>query len=463
MILPIINEKHKLINYPLVSQKINQNICFFPECYNLQVVDPNFHLCNEHLPNVYNLTHMNELLEDLLFQQIHLHKLIKKQIKTKIKQEKIEQDFTHLNKIQNLIDEYLHERYGLQKFHDKLIKVNILEKHIDHIYFETHRPVGAAEPSVTHHHGAPEGAPFGGVEKFMFEIEPPKVFDPKAPKAFIKCIVLDLLIYYNTTHKVLQIYRLKSVEPFEIDYEHIIYETHDKIIYINQLSKDNYRKQLLKEFGIITTTPTPDEIKKQWKKLALTYHPDKNGGNSENFKKYNEIYNLLTNQDSFDDKYEICNVNVYMIQKDRSIDNDINIKASINDQKNKLQYQKIINIINTAFKTKRDIVFALPLLKMQLEYYEQIEDSSIQELFEIKDEFILNKYLIGDHTSPWWGPGRLRRLRSRNTTYGDGFLNCAIEYFDNVNSPWGHLFNRLERCPWDESPEFTTGTDTDDC
>lgn len=454
MILPIINEKHKdLINYPLVSQKINQNICFFPECYNLQIADPNFHLCNEHLPNVYNPS--RNLLEDLLFQQIHLHKLIKKQIKIKIKQEKIEQDFTHLNNIQNLIDEYLHERYGqpLKGSNDKfkLIKVNILEKHTNHIYFETQ--------------GA-EGAPEGGVEKFMLEIEPPFLFDPKAPKAntYIKCIVLDLLIYYNTTHKVLQIYRLKSVEPFEIDYEHIIYETNDKIIYINQLSKDNYRKQLLKEFGIFTPEGGySDDIKKQWKKLALTYHPDKNGGNSENFKKYNEIYNLLTNQDSFDDKYEICNVNVYMIQKDRSIDNDINIKASINDQKNKLQYQKIINIINTAFKTKRDIVFALPLLKMQLEHYEQIEDSSIQELFEIKDEFILNKYLIGDHTSPWWEKNVWNPLhRKQCTTYGDGFLNCAIEYFDNVNSPWGHLFNRLERCPWDESPEFTTGTDTDD-
>ena len=182
----------------------------------------------------------------------------------------------------------------------------------------------------------------------------------------------------------------------------------------------------------------------------------------DDFKKYNEIYNLLTNQDSFDDKYEFCNVNVYMNQKDRTIDNDINIKASINDQKNKLQYQKIINIINTAFKTKRDIVFALPLLKMQLEYYEQIEECPIEE--EIKDEFILNKYLIGDRTSPWWGRNVWSSLhRKQYTTYGDGFLNCAIEYFDNVNSPWGHLFNRFEsRPPWDESPEgFTTGTDTD--
>ena len=459
MILPIINEKHKLIIYPLVSQKINQNICFFPECYNnIQNVDLNFHLCNEHLPNLYNPS--RNLLEDLLFQQIYLHKLIKKQMKTKIKQEKIEQDFTHLNNIQNLIDEYIYERYGQppegsnDKF--KLIKVNILEKYTNHIYFETHRPYGAAELSVSHQ-GADGGThhrPDGGVEKFMLEIVPPFLLETESMKAkkYIKCIVLDLLIYYNTTHKVLQIYRLKSVEPFEIDYEHIIYETNDKIIYINQLSEDNYRKQLLKEFGITPEGGSPDEIKKQWKKLALTYHPDKIGGNSENFKKYNEIYNLLTNQDSFDDKYEICNVNVYMVQKDRSIDNDI--KASINNQKTKLQYQKIINIINTAFKTKRDIVFALPLLKMQLEYYEQIEDSSI--LFEVKDEFILNKYLIGDHTSPWWGPGRLRRLRSRNTTYGDGFLNCAIEYFDNVN-----LFNRFEsRPPWCESPEgFTTDTD----
>ena len=82
---------------------------------------------------------------------------------------------------------------------------------------------------------------------------------------------------------------------------------------------------------------------------------------------------------------------------------------------------------------------------MQLEHYEQIEEI-IEEEEQIKDEFILNKYLIGDHTSPWWGPGQIRRLRrSCNTTttnYGDGFLNCAIEY--NIN-----LLNRLEpRSHW---------------
>ena len=45
----------------------------------------------------------------------------------------------------------------------------------------------------------------------------------------------------------------------------------------------------------LATNATPDEIKGQYKRLAKEFHPDK-GGNEEDFKKLNELYqdeNLL--------------------------------------------------------------------------------------------------------------------------------------------------------------------------
>lgn len=38
---------------------------------------------------------------------------------------------------------------------------------------------------------------------------------------------------------------------------------------------------------------TEEELKKQYKKLALKYHPDKNGGDSEQFQKLGEAYKVL--------------------------------------------------------------------------------------------------------------------------------------------------------------------------
>lgn len=45
----------------------------------------------------------------------------------------------------------------------------------------------------------------------------------------------------------------------------------------------------------VPKTATPDEIKKAYRKLAMKYHPDRNGGDETQFKKIQEAYDILGN------------------------------------------------------------------------------------------------------------------------------------------------------------------------
>ena len=57
---------------------------------------------------------------------------------------------------------------------------------------------------------------------------------------------------------------------------------------------------------------TPDNIKKQYKKLALKYHPDRPNGNGEKFKQVSEAYEILSDENKkrqYDNPNPFTNVN----------------------------------------------------------------------------------------------------------------------------------------------------------
>ena len=49
--------------------------------------------------------------------------------------------------------------------------------------------------------------------------------------------------------------------------------------------------------GVTKNTPH-DVVKKKWKKLALEYHPDREGGDRDKFAKLNEAYQVVTGRDA---------------------------------------------------------------------------------------------------------------------------------------------------------------------
>ncbi|HEU5290216.1 MAG TPA: DnaJ domain-containing protein [Cyclobacteriaceae bacterium] len=73
-------------------------------------------------------------------------------------------------------------------------------------------------------------------------------------------------------------------------------------------------KDYYKLFGILPTS-SADEIKKTYRQLAFTYHPDKNQGNKQAekiFQEINEAYEILSDnksRESYDHEYNKVKAN----------------------------------------------------------------------------------------------------------------------------------------------------------
>jgi DnaJ-class molecular chaperone len=79
-------------------------------------------------------------------------------------------------------------------------------------------------------------------------------------------------------------------------------------VYINY-NEDYYRILNLEK------TSTPEQIKKQYKKLAGKYHPDK-GGSENEFKRINEAYTILMDKNTrslYDSKYTFTNYKTFTL------------------------------------------------------------------------------------------------------------------------------------------------------
>ena len=93
-----------------------------------------------------------------------------------------------------------------------------------------------------------------------------------------------------------------------------------------------------------------DEIRKQYRKLCLKYHPDKNNGNDEQFKKIKEAYEILYN-DETRKKYDIQLLFGYI----EFTEEDMNI---LNEYYNKIINSnefKLLKLLYKSIPNKNDI------------------------------------------------------------------------------------------------------------
>jgi len=75
---------------------------------------------------------------------------------------------------------------------------------------------------------------------------------------------------------------------------------------------------------------TQDQIKKQYRKLSLEFHPDRPGGNESKFKEINEAYELLSDEKKLEGYHAIIDIAYRLIHLDGSYCNitipDLNFK-----------------------------------------------------------------------------------------------------------------------------------------
>lgn len=489
--LPQINTKHieDFVMYPDVSRRIKNGICFMPDCVKkIHPSEINFHLCIEHLPYKY----FNGGLSDYDLQQT-IKKLMKTQQELRDEIDKIDENYDKISKedqdkelekhidylqdIQKNIDYYLYNRY-YKTIIDKdpsdkgFRKVKIHNQFIDDIINKI---------SFDYYF---DNSPFEK-ESFSTELIPPFLTDEflnlnervqaQRLELFTRWVVFGrLLIYYNKKKGILQVYKLDNGE---FDLDHIIYETKDKIVYVNKLSEDEFRQELLKqyEFELISDQfPTAEVLKKHRHILAGKYHPDKKGGSNERMQEINRICEILTNEDEFRSEYEQKpKIEVYIYDKTKNHilgASDSMIKNTINNIKDEIKIDRHEFMSMLTFG--KDLVFHFPRIQMQLQdkmnkynFKNQEKKTNLEDdLITIKNEYILTEYLVGSHHK---SKSRYKFYKKKNketiskvmfedsayvTKYNKGFLKAAIEFVKSkiCNPKNKNMFNSDRFCVGDD-------------
>lgn len=487
--LPVINNKHLDPElYPEVSDRIKENICFMLKCNQPvhEVDNINFHLCKEHLPYKY---FNGGMLDNELEQTIDTLMTTQQQFRDEIdeidknynklskedKNKKLEKHIGYLQDIQKNIDHYFYNRYyktiidkdpndkGFRKvkIHRQFIDYNTNTISFDY-FFENETEK----------------------QTFSTELIPPFLTDEfinlniyiqdQRLKHFTRWVVFGkLLIYYNKKKSILQVYKLDR--ELELDLDHIIYETNDKIIYVNQLSKDEFRADLLKQFEFPMYPgdefPTTEKLKQHRRLLARKYHPDKNSLlSSEKMQEINTLCRILTNEDEFQSEYEQKpKIEVYIYEKTKdhifSASDDM-VKNNINNIINEIKIDR--PGFTSMLTLGKDLVFSFPRIQMQIQdkmdkynFKNQENKTNLEDdLTTIKNKYILTEYLVGSHHK---SKSRHKFYKKKNketiskvmfedsaykTKYKKGFLKAVIEFVKSKSckQKYKNTFNNDHFC-----------------
>ena len=462
--LPIINNKHLDPNlYPDVSRRIKKKKCFMLKCNQpvREVDDINFYLCDEHLPRKY---FNGKLLDNELEREINT---------IMIKQQNLR---NHIDQIDNNFETLTRKEYTKEQdktFQNKMKQLFQIQKNIDHYFYNRYyKTIIDKDPNdkgfrkVKIHNQfimdystntitlkySFENSPT--IETFTTELIPPFLTDGFLElrediqmanlEHFTQFIVFGLLRIYYNKKGILQVYKLHNNE---LDLDHIVYETADKIIYINLLSEDEFRADLLKQFEFKMYPgdefpPPTEKLKKHKKFLARKHHPDRPNGCDEKMKDINRLCDLLTDKGEFRSEFEQKpKIDVYVYNKTEDFGYFENI-----DNKIKTEIKPFTDFKNIPIQ---DVdVFYLPrirsLLSDEIKIYntdnEKKKTNLENDLITIKNKYILTEYLVGSHHK---SKSRYKIYKKKNketcskvmfkdssyrTKYNKGFLKAAIEY-----------------------------------
>jgi DnaJ family protein A protein 2 len=121
----------------------------------------------------------------------------------------------------------------------------------------------------------------------------------------------------------------------------------------------------------INVNATDKEIKDAYKKKALTLHPDK-GGNEDDFKKLNEAYNILLDNDK---RY------IYDMYGKEGVNNNINQNVvNINDILNQFNFMSGIGFMNNIFNNN---IKKVPIPTEHIRYV-TLEEICLKKKIKIK-------------------------------------------------------------------------------